>query len=84
EPILLLTGDSTAAIIAKCGDDAVAKVLKNPHHAGTQPASLLKQVKPEAVVICSNVKAGKTYRKRIENAGAKVYNVCEKRVVLEF
>lgn len=80
---LLLTGDSTAAIIAKCGVYAIGKVLKSPHHAGSQPMSLLKQVKPKQIVICSNVKAGRAYRKRIEAAGARLYNVCEGRVIAE-
>lgn len=79
---LLLTGDSTAAIIAKCKTEAQAEILKSPHHAGSQPASLLKQVKPGAVIVCSNIRAGAAYRKRIKAAGAALWNTCDGRVVL--
>lgn len=81
-PELLLTGDTTAAIIAKCQEAARARVLKSPHHAGSQPASLLRQVDPSVVVICSNAKAGAAYSKRIKSAGAQVRNVCQGRVVI--
>jgi beta-lactamase superfamily II metal-dependent hydrolase len=79
---LLLTGDTSAGILAAIEDATPgalrAEVLKNPHHNGALPLSLLRKIAPAVVVVCNSSRPSSVYRKRIATAGADLLTACSK------
>ena len=75
--LALLTGDTSAGILAaidkKKKGSIRAEVLKNPHHNGAQPESLLKKIAPKIVAICHSTLPSATYRARLTKVGASHY-----------
>lgn len=75
--LALLTGDTSAGILCaiekKKKGSIRAEVLKNPHHNGAQPESLLKKIAPKIVAFCHSTLPSATYQARLQKIGAKFY-----------
>jgi len=82
----LLTGDTSAAILNavqdrfKGTDKAIngCEVLKNPHHNGRLPASVLKMLDPKVVVVCNSSPPATAYQRLIHSIGAALYTAAPK------
>jgi len=63
--MVLLTGDTSAGILSeierRTPGSIRAEVLKNPHHNGAQPESILRKISPKIVAICNNGLPSSTY-----------------------
>ena len=74
---ILLTGDTNAAKL----DNKEAyniDLLKNPHHNGNLPSSILKKIRPKTVIICNNKPCSSSYKSKLKKYGCnKVFNVCK-------
>ncbi len=79
---LLLTGDTSASILAgieKLKPGVLrSTVLKNPHHNGALPASMLSLIAPQTVVVCNSARPSASYRRRIAAHGAILRTACTK------
>ena len=80
--MVLLTGDTSAGILSliekRSPGSIRAEVLKNPHHYGAQPESILRKISPKIVAICSSSLPSRTYRARILKIGAVHYTASRK------
>lgn len=83
---MLLTGDTSAAILSavqeryKGTDKAIdgCEVLKNPHHNGRLPESVLKMLDPKVVVVCNSSPPALAYQRLIHSIGAALYTAAPK------
>lgn len=79
---LLLTGDTSASILAgieRLKPGALhSTVLKNPHHNGALPTSVLSLIAPRTVVVCNKTRPSASYRRRIAALGAHLRTACTK------
>ena len=83
---MVLTGDTSASILSaviaryKGTDKALngCEVLKNPHHNGRLPLSILKVLKPQVVVVCNSSPPSSAYRKTIRSIGAVLYTAASR------
>ncbi len=75
--MVLLTGDTSARILTQI--DRIqpgalrSEVLKNPHHNGAQPESILKKIAPKIVAVCNSSRPSSTFRKRMLKLGCVYY-----------
>jgi adenylate kinase len=83
---MVLTGDTSASILSaaiaryKGTDKALdgCELLKNPHHNGRLPSSVLKALKPKVVVVCNSSPPSSAYRKLIRSIGAALFTAAWK------
>lgn len=78
--MVLLPGDTSSRILSQIERDhpgAIrSEVLKNPHHNGTQPESILKKIAPKIVAVCNSRLPSSTFRRRIQKLGSVFYTAC--------
>ena len=75
--MVLLTGDTSAGILSRIEKSSFgstrAEILKNPHHNGALPESVLRKISPKIVAICNSSLPSRTYRTRILKIGTVFY-----------
>jgi competence protein ComEC len=80
--MVLLTGDTSAGVLdlieRRHRGSIRSEILKNPHHNGAQPESLLRKISPKIVAICNSSIPSRVYRKRILKIGAAYYTAYDK------
>lgn len=70
---VLLTGDTSDAILSKCDGIENATIYKNHHHNGRTGAKLLGRISPQSIVVCNTSPPAKSYVKSAAKIHARMF-----------